>query len=216
MNVSSRFTRRIAMPYVANIARRPRTLTDSEQAALLRVTGEHRDGFRDHVIFALALGTGLREHEIAALDVGDILHPDGRVRRRVTLRVFKRSTENPAAQEVFFPDALWYKVSKFVGWKRANGESLDPAAPLFVSQRGKRIATRTLRFLFQVWQKRAGFDRLFNFHTLRHSCLTNTYRATRDIRLVQVVARHKDIQTSTIYAGPSDEDVVRVVRDLPC
>jgi len=36
----------------------------------------------------VALGTGLREHEIAALDVGDVLHDDGRVRRRIALRMF--------------------------------------------------------------------------------------------------------------------------------
>jgi integrase len=78
--------------YAAAIPRPPRTLTEVEQAALLKVTGEHRDGFRDHVIFAVALGTGLREHEIAALDVGDVLHEDGRVRRRIALRTFKRSS----------------------------------------------------------------------------------------------------------------------------
>ena len=34
----------------------------------------------------------------------------------------------------------------------------------------------------QLWQGRAGFDRTFNFHSLRHTSLTNAYRATRDIR----------------------------------
>lgn len=57
--------------YAGAILRPPRTLTELEQATPLEVNGEHRDGFRDHVIFAVALGTGLREHEIAALDVGD-------------------------------------------------------------------------------------------------------------------------------------------------
>lgn len=54
--------------YATTIARPPRTLTDAEQASLLKMTGERRDGYRDHVIFAVALG--LREHEIAALNVG--------------------------------------------------------------------------------------------------------------------------------------------------
>ncbi len=202
--------------YAAAIARPPRTLTDVEQARLLKITGEHRDGFRDHMLFALALGTGLREHELAALDVGDVLHDDGRVRRRIALRVFKRSTDEPATQEVFIPDSAWYKLGKFVSWKRSRGESLEPTAPLFVSQRRKRIATRTLRFLFRVWQERAGFDRLFCFHSLRHTALQNAYRATRDIRLVQRLARHKSGDTTAIYAGPSDEDLVRAVRDLPC
>jgi integrase/recombinase XerC len=187
-----------------------------EQARLLKVTGEHRDGFRDHVIFALALGTALREHEIVALDVGDVLHSDGRIRRRIALRTFKRSTADPATQEVFLPDAAWYKLSKFIGWKRSSGESLDVEAPLFLSRRGQRISTRTLRYLFRLWQGRAGFDRIFNFHALRHTALTNVYRSTRDIRLVQRLARHKSVDTTTIYAAPSDEDILRAVRELPC
>ena len=202
--------------YATALARPPRTLTEVELARLLKVTGEHRDGFRDHVIFALALGTGLREHELVALDVGDVLLEDGRIRRRITLRTFKRSSAKPAIQDVFLPDSVWYKLTKFVGWKRTGGESLAPDAPLFVSRRKRRIATRTLRYLFPLWQKRAGFDRLFNFHALRHSCLTNAYRATRDIRLVQRLARHKSVDTTTVYAAPSDEDVLRAVRELPC
>jgi len=48
--------------FVTNIPTPPRVLTEAEQTALLKVTGEHRDGFRDHMIIALALGTGLRVH----------------------------------------------------------------------------------------------------------------------------------------------------------
>lgn len=60
--------------YAAAIPRPPRTQTELEQATLLKVTGEHRSGYRDHVIFALALGTGLRwcpsarRHSVEALD----------------------------------------------------------------------------------------------------------------------------------------------------
>jgi integrase len=206
----------LLVTYAAAIPRPPRTLTESEQAALLKVTGEHRAGFRDHVLVSMALGTGLREFEIAALNVGDVIHADGRVRRRLALRVFKRSTTDPAPQELFLPDSLWRKLTKFMSWKSGSGESLEPDAPLFVSRRGQRVATRTLRHLFQVWQGRAGLDRRFTFHSLRHTCLTNAYRATRDIRLVQRIARHKSVDTTTIYAGPSDEDILRVVRELPC
>ncbi|NOU26371.1 MAG: site-specific integrase, partial [Polyangiaceae bacterium] len=116
--------------YAAAVRRPPRTLTDLDQARVLKVTGEHRDGFRDHVILSVALGTALRQHEIAALDVGDIVADDGRVRRRIALRVFKRSSAHPAPQQVFLPDATWYKLTKFLGWKRAQGESLAPDAPL--------------------------------------------------------------------------------------
>jgi integrase/recombinase XerC len=205
------------MPSYATALRRPpRTLTALEQARLLKVTGEHRDGFRDHVLLSLALGTALREHELAALDVGDVLRDDGRIRRRFTLRTFKRSTSDPANQDVFLPDSAWYKLGKFIAWKRAQGESLEATAPLFVSRRGLRIATRTLRHMFRLWQQRAGFDRLYNFHSLRHSCLSTLQREKGDIRLTQRVARHKSIETTSLYCLPSDEDIFDAVRRLAC
>jgi site-specific recombinase XerD len=70
--------------------------------------------------------------------------------------------------------------------------------------------------MFANWQQRAGFDRRFTFHHLRHTALTNIYRRTRDIRVVQRAARHANINTTTIYATPTDEDILRAVRDLPC
>ena len=96
--------------YADAIAKPPRTLTDLEQKLLLKVTGEHRDGFRDHVIISFALGTGLREHEILALDLGDVFDDEGGAKRRVTLRVFKRSADEPAVQEVVLPDLVRAKL----------------------------------------------------------------------------------------------------------
>jgi integrase len=72
--------------YADAIAKPPRTLTDLEQKLIMKTTGEHRDGYRDHCIISLALGTGLREHELLALDMGDVFGDDGRARRRVSLR----------------------------------------------------------------------------------------------------------------------------------
>jgi integrase len=52
----------------------PTTLTIDEQRAILRVT---TGNVRDHLIFSLALGTGLRLAEIVGLDVADVFAPDG-------------------------------------------------------------------------------------------------------------------------------------------
>ena len=203
------------MSYAARTQRPPRTLTEIEQAKLLKVTGEHRAGYRDHMIISLALGTALRESELLALDVGDV-SPDGhKVRRRISLRIFKRSTADPAPQQVFLPDACYYKLQKYLVWKRANGQSLAQDAPLFVSRLGRRLSTRQLRHAFHVWQERAELDRRFNFHSLRHSSLSTLYRQTRDLLIVQRQARHKSVVTTSIYAQPTDEDVLRAVRDLP-
>ena len=54
--------------------RGPETMTAAEQAALLWATAEEP---RDHVLYSMALGTGLRLSELVGLNVGDV-SPDGR------------------------------------------------------------------------------------------------------------------------------------------
>jgi integrase/recombinase XerC len=194
----------------------PKTLTSDEQEKLLRTTADHKDGFRDHIIISMALGTALREHEILALNVGDVYDAEGRPKSRVQLKVFKRSNKNSAQQEVFLPEKLRYKLAKYYRMLKKEGLASDVAAPLFVSRESNRLSKRMLRHAFKTWQKRAGLDRDHSFHALRHTALTTLYEATHDIRLVQRQARHASITSTTIYAAPSDEAVARAVASMPC
>ena len=66
------------------------------------------------------------------------------------------------------------------------------------------------------WQQRAGFDQLYPFHCLRHSAVTNVYRATRDLFLAQRFARHVSPLTTTVYTHPSDEEMRRRLQSLNC
>ncbi len=202
--------------YADRVSRPARTLTESEQRLLLKVTGQRLDGFRDHVIYSLALGAGLREHEILALDVGDVFDGGGHARRRLALRVFKRASQDPAPQEVLLPDVVRGKLEKLLAARNRAGESLTPSTPVFVSRLGRRLSARQLRHAFGVWQERAGFERRFNFHALRHTACTNLYRSSRDLRLTQRFARHKSVLTTSIYTHPSDEELLRSVQALIC
>jgi integrase len=193
----------------------PRTLTDPEVKALLRVSSERRAGFRDHLILGLALSTALREHEIAGLNVGDVFDETGRVRVRVALRVFKRSNRNVREQQVILSDAWRAKLGKFRSWKATRGESVEPGAPLFVSRKGNRVSTRQLRRLVHVWQERAGADVTLNFHTLRHTAVTTYYRLTKDVRATQRFSRHHSIRMVARYTHPSDEAQARNVQLMP-
>lgn len=79
---------------------------------MLKVIGEHRPGYRGHVIISLALGKGPREHELLAIKCGNFFDDNSRARRSVTLRVFKRSADEPANQEVVLPDLVRVKLDK--------------------------------------------------------------------------------------------------------
>ena len=189
----------------------PSTLTHSEQKAILRATARNP---RDHLIYSLALGTGLRLGEIVGLDVGDVYINDRSPRTR--LRIRPEIAKGGRKGDVFLPDALMRKLRKFWAHKARRREGLQPSDPLFCSQSRVRISKRRVQFAFRTWQVKAGFDRLYPFHCLRHSAITNVYRASRDLFLAQRFARHLSPLTTTIYTHPSDQEMFERLRCLPC
>ena len=191
--------------------RAPETMTAAEQALLLRATGAH-DSPRDHVLYSMALGTGLRLRELLGLNVGDV-SPDGRqVRQRIVLQV----TKGDRRGEVFLPARLIPKLRRFLAWKRKVGQADESDAPLFLSAQGRRLSPRAAQWRFAWWQERAGFDRRYNFHELRHSAVTNIYRASKNLFLAQRFARHASPLTTIVYTHPADEELWEGVRNLPC
>src|SRR5437667_7118833 len=98
----------------------PPTLTASEQAVILAATAGHR---RDHLIYSLALGTGLRLAEIVGLNVGDVYAPDGTPRSRVRIR--PEIAKGGRAGDVFLPDALLPNLRRLLFQKRPPGERTD-------------------------------------------------------------------------------------------
>jgi site-specific recombinase XerC len=135
--------------------RAPETMTAAEQARLLKATAAHEDP-RDHVLYSVALGTGLRLRELLGLNVGDV-SPDGReVRRRVVLD--PATTKGGRRGEVFLPARLQAKLKRFLAWKRRVGQAIEPGSPLFLSAQGRRLSPRAAQWRFAWWQRRAGFD----------------------------------------------------------
>jgi len=189
----------------------PPTLTRAEQQALLRVSAGHP---RDHLIFSLALGTGLRLAEIVGLNVGDVFFQDGTARTRVRLRA--EIAKGGRVGDLFLPDALIPKLERLWRFKRGAGESLRSEAALFCNQGGARISKRCVQIIFCDWQCSAGFSRLYPFHATRHTAVTNVYRESRDLFLAQRFARHVSPLTTTIYTHPGDEDLREGIRRLPC
>ena len=194
------------MPYLS-----PQSLTQDEQKLILRVTAKHP---RDHAIISMALGTGLRIGELLGLNVGDVFTVDGTPKTRI--RVRREIAKRGRAGDVFVPDRLVPKLGRFWRFKKQRAEGLEPDAPLFCAQSRRRLSRRRVQFLWHQWQRRAGFDRLYPFHAIRHTAVTNVYRATRDLFLAQRFARHASPLTTVVYTHPSDDEMRDRVRGLGC
>ena len=166
------------------------------------------------MVISLALGTGLRLGEIVGLNVGDVYAPDGTPKTRV--RVRREIAKGGRAGDVFLPDRLVTKLARYRKWKKRRDERIEVGAPLFCAQSRRRLSKRRVQFMWRQWQERARFDRLYPFHSLRHTSVTNVYRKTRDLFLAQRFARHASPLTTTAYTHPSDDEMREHLRRLSC
>src|SRR5262245_37495480 len=89
----------------------PPTLTAAEQQAILAATADGKP--RDHMIFSLAFGTGLRLAELVGLNVGDVYFPDGRPRARVRIR--PEIAKGGRQADVFLPDGRCRQAQALLG-----------------------------------------------------------------------------------------------------
>src|SRR6266852_459653 len=167
----------------------PMTLSQEEQTSLLEAVA--REGSRrDLALLTLALGTGLRLRELVGLNVGDVATKSGEVAWKVHLP--KGITKGRRGGRAFLPERVRAALADHLASKRVSGYSMALKAPLFQSSQTRRISTRRVQAIFVHWQRVAGFERPYHFHALRHTAITNVYRATKVLFLTQRSARESD------------------------
>jgi site-specific recombinase XerC len=189
----------------------PMTLSSEEQSRLLEVVARQGNR-RDLAILTLALGTGLRLKELVGLNVGDVATMSGEVAWKVVLP--KGITKGRRGGVAFLSEKVRSVLGAYLASKRAIGEPMHDTAALFRSCKGRRLGIRRVQTIFATWQGVAGFERVYNFHTLRHTAITNVYRATKDLFLTQRFARHANPVTTVAYTHPSDEELYEKIGGI--
>jgi integrase/recombinase XerC len=188
----------------------PSSLTKAEERRLL-FTVRAKASRRDVAIITLALGTGLRLRELRGLNVGDVLEGDGTAWR---VDLDPAITKGKRGGVAYLTGLVRRELGYFLRWKRRHGEPVELDSPLFGSRQRPRLSLRQIQILFRRWQRAAGFERLYPFHALRHTAITNVYRTTKDLYLTQRFARHASPLTTTVYTHPSDEELYAAIRGI--
>jgi integron integrase len=181
---------------------------------------------RDHLILSLLYGTGMRLLEGLRLRVKDvdfgqqqITIRDGKGGKdRVTmlpgslepaLRSHLRNTRTLHAQDlaegygrVYLPHALDKKFPAAAaewGWQYvfpAPARSFDPRSGVM---RRHHLNERQLQKIFRDAVRKSRITKPATVHTLRHSFATHLLMGGYDIRTVQELLGHKNVQTTMIY-----------------
>jgi len=187
-------------------------LDPKEEETLLDVLGRRKDAERAHMLYRLMLVTGLRIGEALRLNVEDAARTKVEVRVKGWTRDGKKLARS---KTVYFPRALQDRLAHFLRFKRRKGESLAPAAPLFVSRESARLSCRQAQRDFKKWLKEAGIEGTFTPHALRHTAATKLLKRTGNAKLVQRYLGHSDVATTLrFYVDVFPEDLKRAAELL--
>jgi integrase/recombinase XerD len=154
------------------------------------------------MVVDLALSTGLRVSEMAALKVDDIDLKRGSL-KVVRLKRSKKKTEAMAIGK-----DLIQHLQEYIDWAELK------KGHLFVGQRGPLTA----QGLQRVWKravKLAGLPRELSVHCARHSMAVHLLKKTKNLRQVQKQLGHASpATTANMYADISFEDMQEGVNGL--
>ena len=164
----------------------PKYLTFEQSAALLRsVSGVNEK--RDYAILMLFLNCGIRRSELVGLNLSDVYEDRIRV-------VGKGNKE----RFVYFGTPCRKAIDTYL--EERKKKVLTDNRALFGSRNGNRISTDAVHRLVKKALLQAGLDAdQFSAHKLRHTAATMMLSGGVDVKTVQEVLGHENLNTTQIY-----------------
>lgn len=170
----------------------PKYLTLEQSVALLSsVHGRYEK--RDYAILMIFLNCGVRISELVGLNVSDVYED--------RLRVVGKGNKE---RIVYMGEACKDAIDDYIQNERDDSKAPDPR-PLFLSQQNRRISTAMVHSLVKKHLTEAGLDASqLSAHKLRHTAATLMLQNGVDVRTVQEVLGHENLNTTQIYTHIED------------
>jgi integrase/recombinase XerC len=182
--------------------RLPRPLAQEDAARALELARDNAIdwiGRRDAALLTLLYGAGLRISEALSLKRGDVplgetLTILGKGRKERSVPVLPLLQEAVAAYAAAIP---------FAG---------APAAPLFLSRRGRPMSAREAQGLMQHLRGALGLSEKATPHALRHSFATHLLAGGGDLRSVQELLGHASLSTTQVYTAIETSQLLKTYQ----
>ena len=175
------------------------------QVWAIRFWLDHEGRVRDRALFDLAIDSKLRGCDVVKVKIGDLVS-SGRVRARAI--VVQRKTKRPVQFELM--EAA--RASLLVWLERRGGTVGDFAFPSRIDQT-THISTRQYARLVDEWVTAIGLRKEdYGTHSLRRTKVSIIYKATGNLRAVQILLGHTKIESTVRYLGVDVEDALTLAE----
>ncbi|WP_019832707.1 tyrosine-type recombinase/integrase [Sphingomonas sp. PR090111-T3T-6A] len=165
---------------------------------------EHRR-IRDRALFDLAIDSKLRGCDVVKVKIGDLVL-GGQIRTRAI--VIQAKTGKPVQFELM-TDA---RASLLAWLERRGGALNDYVFPSRIDHTG-HLSTRQYARLVDEWVVGVGLRREeYRTHSLRRTKASIIYKATGNLRAVQILLGHTKIENTVRYLGVDVEDALTLAE----
>lgn len=160
---------------------------------------------RDRALFDLAIDSKLRGCDVVRMKIGDLVI-GGQIRARAI--VVQQKTGRPVQFELL-TDAR----ASLLAWLERRGGTLgDYVFPSRVD-RTDHLSTRQYARLVDEWVSGVGLRREeYGTHSLRRTKASIIYKATGNLRAVQILLGHTKIENTVRYLGVDVEDALTLAE----
>jgi len=173
-------------------------------ALRVRLQMEHR--VRELALFNLGIDSKLRGCDLVQMKIGDLVS-GGQIRTRAI--VMQQKTARPVQFELL-ADA---RASLLAWLERRGGAVDDYVFPSRVDHNG-HLSTRQYARLVDEWVTGVGLMRSeYGTHSLRRTKASIIYRATGNLRAVQILLGHSKIENTVRYLGIDVEDALALAEN---
>jgi integrase/recombinase XerD len=169
-----------------------RLLSVAEFEDLVRQTAaKGAIGVRDRAILEILFATGIRRLELASLSLLDVDRAAG------TLAVREGKGRKDRLIPIGERALVW--IERYLAEVRPQ-LAVDPAQPaLFLTDHGQAFVKNRLSDLVKGYLRAIGIEGYGSCHLFRHSMATLMLENGADLRFIQAMLGHADLNTTTIY-----------------
>jgi len=171
----------------------PVVLTKEEVKQLINGT----ETSKSKLIISLLYSSGLRVSELVNLKVND-LNLDDKIG-------WVRAGKGKKDRMFIISDRISEQLKEFFG-KHSNYQ--------YVLSESEPLTTRNIQKIIKHTSKKAGMQKKITPHTLRHSYATHLLESGTDIRYIQELLGHSNLNTTQIYTHVSTEELKKIRSPL--
>jgi len=193
-----------------------RFLTDRDVKRVLAYISTKRTAKRDKTLFVLALQSGMRAKELSSLRICDVLGRNAEIKDEIYLS--SDMTKGNKGRTVLLNKRSRDELKQYL-CDRFNTLDLEPILltdtnrALFNNQKNERrgfTANGLSKHMGNIF-KDVGIDGA-SAHSARRTFITKLASLGTSIRVLQKLAGHKDIQTTSLYIETSHEMLRQAVE----